>query len=125
MVVLDRIQMIIPVGAETLIARKRIRKVRSRKDRVRICDIFGLRYGGNSRQNMDFVFSGYSLVINAVTGSVIVMPQRIKKRRNNAAAIDSIPCPKILPMKRVDRVIRREKRPLHGTKQLVIIAARR
>ena len=114
-----------PAGAETRIARPRIFKVRSKREMTMVFITCGLRKGGSSKEKEDSSSGKKHEVIILVIPRVPKTPIKIKTRINSAAMGACQPWQKVLPIKREDRVINIENRPLQGIKQLVIIAANR
>ena len=118
--ILAIIQISSPAGAATIIARPKTKRVLSKIERIIILPINGLRYGGNSKVKeegnpfrivIDNIFDiTRVIIIPNITTPVMVMAEIIVENLSEL----SMNIPVI--------VISIGKRPLHGTKLLVIVA---
>ena len=119
------IHIIKPAGAATHTARPRTNSVLSNMERTMTFPICGLRYGGSSNVNEEG--NPFNIVFdkNFDAAKVIATPRTITPVKS-AAEIKVAPAPADAPTKNIDIIaIKVGKRPLQGTKLLVIMAIRR
>lgn len=119
-----RIQMTTPKGAATIIALPKTKTVLSKIERTITLTILGFLYGGSS--NMNDEGTPFNTVLDRTFDvmRVTVIPSRIKHVSIHPAV--SVPKEDAPETKNTSIIaISPGKRPLHGTKLLVIIAIRR
>ena len=117
-----KIQITHPAGAETNTALDRTERVLSKTERTIIFPICGFLYGGSSNTNEDGI--PFNNVFESILeiNSVMRIPKITTANTQIVERIDDGIFVLNPPIKIVDIVINIGKRPLQGTKLLVIIA---